>query len=83
MATGWRDAGKFWDAVKDKRANMERINIDELDLGKAALKQGFPGDGSLWRKHGGRAETGGADDLVRHRGCFRVGVTYVPDTEGD
>ncbi len=32
------DAAKFWDAVKDKRAGMERIGIDELDLGSAALK---------------------------------------------
>jgi zinc protease len=32
------DAAKFWDAVKDKRAGMERIGIDELELGKAGLK---------------------------------------------
>ena len=32
------DAQLFWDAVKDERAGMERINIDELELGKAGLK---------------------------------------------
>ena len=31
------DAAKFWDAVKDKRAGMERIGIDELELGSGAL----------------------------------------------
>jgi zinc protease len=32
------DAAKFWDAVKDKRTGMERIGIDELELGSGALK---------------------------------------------
>ena len=32
------DAEKFWNDVKDKRAGMERINIEDLDLGSAALK---------------------------------------------
>ena len=32
------DAATFWEEVKDKRAGMERIGIEELELGKAALK---------------------------------------------
>lgn len=32
------DAEKFWNDLKDKRASMERINIEELDLGSATLK---------------------------------------------
>jgi len=32
------DAAKFWDQVKDKRAGMERIVIDDLKLGSATLK---------------------------------------------
>jgi len=32
------DAATFWDQIKDKRAGMERIPVDELNLGSLALK---------------------------------------------